>query len=217
MTHLIENRRDFLKHASMAAIAFPFLIGCKGETLAQRRETDILSLIKKNANTSPSVNWCGAIDAPAGVSWKTVLPKKEDRDLPIRISGTVFGSDGKTPAPNILIYFYHTDSQGYYGRGSGEVRHGRFRGWMLTDARGRYEFESIRPAAYPDRTFAAHVHMTLTSVDRREDSIDSILFEGDRFITARERIPERGGFNPVVTLERAPDGLMHAVRNIQLS
>ena len=176
MNHLNENRRDFLKRASMAAIAFPFLIGCKSDAAAQKSETDILSLIKKNANTSPAVNWCGAIDAPAGVSWKTVLSKKSDRDEPMMISGTVFQPDGKTPAPNILIYFYHTDTEGYYGRGNGEIRHGHFRGWMLTDTKGRYQFESIKPAAYPDRTFAAHVHMTLTGVDRREDSIDSILF-----------------------------------------
>jgi protocatechuate 3,4-dioxygenase beta subunit len=133
------------------------------------------------------------------------------------ISGTVFKADGKTPAPNTLIYFYHTDSEGIYRpRGGDGPLHGHFRGWMLTDARGRYEFTSIKPAAYPNRTFAAHVHMTLTGLDRREDSIDSILFEGDRFITAQERVPQRGGFNPVVRLERGAGGIMHAVRDIQL-
>jgi protocatechuate 3,4-dioxygenase beta subunit len=212
-----ENRRDFLKRASIAAIAFPILLNCKSSTLAQKAD-GVLELIKKNANTSPAVNWCGAIDSPDDVSWKSVLPKKTDKDEPMIISGTVYESDGKTPAPNILIYFYHTDAEGYYGRGNGEVRHGHFRGWMLTDAKGRYEFASIKPAAYPNRTFAAHVHMTLTAKNFKEDSVDSILFEGDKFISAEERnqAGKKGGFNPIVKLEKGAGGVLRATRDIQL-
>ncbi len=215
MNQQTENRRDFLKRASIAAIAFPLLINCKTNTLAQKTENK-LSLIKKNANTSPEVNWCGAIDAPDDVSWKTALPKKSDRDEAMIISGTIFQPDGKTPAPNALIYFYHTDSTGYYGRGRGEVRHGHFRGWMLTGADGKYEFSSIKPAPYPNRIEAAHIHMTLTGKNFQEDSIDAILFEGDKFITAQERIVKRGGFNPILKLEKGADGILRGVRDIKL-
>jgi len=217
MKQRIENRRDFLKRASMAAIAFPFLISCKTNTLAQKTENE-LSLIKKNANTSPEVNWCGAIDAPDDVSWKTGLSKKSDKDEAIIITGTVFQPDGKTPAPNVLIYFYHTDSTGYYGRGNGEIRHGHFRGWLLTGANGKYQFSSIKPAPYPNRTEAAHVHMTLTGKNFKEDSIDAILFEGDKFITTQERnsAGKKGGFNPILKLEKDADGVLRGVRNIQL-
>jgi protocatechuate 3,4-dioxygenase beta subunit len=220
MNQEAESRREFLRRASLAAVAFPFLLSCKNKTLAQKSAGDgVLSRIKKNANTAPSVNWCGAIDAPEDVSWKSVLPKKSDTDQPMTISGTVYQADGKTPAENILIYFYHTDSEGFYGRKRpGEPLHGHFRGWMLTDARGRYEFSSIIPAAYPQRKFAAHVHMTLTGLNFREDSVDSILFEGDRLITAEERnlAGKKGGFNPIVRHEKDASGIWHAVREIQL-
>lgn len=220
-----ENRREFLKRASLAAVAFPFLINCRRAARAQKAAVtdDELSLIKKNAITDPSVNWCGAKDAPADVSWRMSLPKKAERDEPMIISGTVFQADGKTAAPNVLIYFYHTDSDGFYGCRGGALNanehlHGHFRGWLLTDSRGRYEFNSIRPAAYPNRTFAAHVHMTITGKDFREDSIDSILFEGDKFITGQERgeAGRKGGFNPIIKLERDANGAWRGRRDIQL-
>lgn len=217
MNEQTENRRSFLKRASLAAVAFPLLINCKSDTLAQKAVSD-LSLIKKNANISPAVNWCGAIDAPDGVSWKSVLSKKSEKDEPMIISGTIYQADGKTPAPNVLVYFYHTDAEGYYGRGGGEARHGHFRGWMLTDARGKYEFSSIKPAAYPNRTFAAHVHMTITTGKLKEDSIDSILFEGDKFITSEERntVGKKGGFNPILKLEKSAEGVLRGARDIRL-
>ena len=176
MNEQTEDRRDFLKRASMAAIAFPFFLSFKTDTLAQKTEND-LTLIKTNAMPS-GTEARGAIDVPDNVSWKISLPKKSDKDEPMIISGTIFQPDGRTPAPSILIYFYHTDSEGYYGR-SGEVRDGHFRGWMLTGANGKYEFSSIKPAPYPNRTEAAHVHMTLTGKNFKEDSINAILFEGD--------------------------------------
>ena len=133
------------------------------------------------------------------------------------ISGTVYQPDGKTPAPNILIYLYHTDMYGIYGK-KGEHKDGKFRGWMLTDTNGKYRFRSIKPAPYPNTTSAAHVHMTLTGKRVREDWIDSILFEGDRFISQRERekAGKRGGFYPILKLEKGVDGILRGTRDIQL-
>jgi protocatechuate 3,4-dioxygenase beta subunit len=215
MNEITENRRNFLRRISLGAVALPFLANCQWGTSAQKTDTGgILDLIKKNADTGQ--NWTGAIGAPADVAWKTALAADTDTGVRMIVSGTVYAADGKTPAPNTLIYLYHTDIYGHYGQ-KGEPRHGRYRGWMLTDAAGRYEFSSIRPASYPDSTIAAHVHMTLTTATLRENSVDSILFEGDKFITARERNDVgRGGFNPILKMEKGADGIARGVRNIQL-
>ena len=60
--------------------------------------------------------------------------------------------------------------------------------------------------------------MTITTTDRREDWIDSILFEGDPFISGREReeAGRRGGFQPIVRLEKDSSGIKRAIRDIKL-
>ena len=128
---------------------------------------------------------------------------------------TIIKADGTTAAANTLIYLYHTDVYGIYGR-AGEHRHGRYRGWMLTDDRGRYEFESILPASYPNSTIAKHIHMTLTTLDHKEESVDSILFDGDKFLTSRDREIGRGGFDPVLKMVKGTDGILRGVRDIRL-
>jgi protocatechuate 3,4-dioxygenase beta subunit len=209
------GRRDFLTTASLAFV-FPLVVGCRPDTAAEASDDKLLAALKANSISDPNCSWCGARDVPANVTSRAMLATKADAGERIVISGTIYKPDGKTPAPATLIYLYHTDVYGIYGRGS-EHRHGRYRGWMLTDEHGRYEFESIMPASYPNSTIAKHIHMTVTGRDVREDWVDSILFEGDRFITSRERVATRGGFNPVLTMEKGKDGVLRGVRNILLS
>ncbi len=211
-----ENRRTFLRRAAAVAVAFPFFLSCRSDTLAQKSNGDVLTLLKKNANPA-GTEGMGAIDAPVSVSPKTILFTDADKGEKMVISGKVFEREGKTPAPNVLIYLYHTDIEGYYGK-NGEHKHGRYRGWLLTDAEGRYSFQTIKPAPYPENRFAAHIHMTVTTRAMREDWIDSILFEGDKLISARERetAGSKGGFNPILKLEKGENNLWQATRDIRL-
>lgn len=215
MSNAELNRRDFLRSAVLAGAALPLLMSCRTESHAQKVASG-LDAIRKNAVTSCD-NWCGAAGAPDSVTWKTALAKDGDEGERMIISGTVFAADGKTPAPNTLIYLYHTDVHGIYGRDS-EHQHGRFRGWLLTDAQGKYEFSSIRPASYPNSTIPQHVHMTVTTKDRKEDWIDETWFADDKFVTAQARrsLTGKGGFNPVLAMEKGANGIWRGVRDIKL-
>lgn len=72
----------------------------------------------------------------------------------MRIGGRVLHPDGKTPAPGVIIYAYQTNAEGLYANGTAETewsrRHGRLRGWARTNAAGRYAFDTIKPAPYPN-------------------------------------------------------------------
>lgn len=200
--------------AATAGTAF-LLPGCRGDILAQKTSATILDRLRSNAITDSGVSWCGARDVPDDVSASTNLSSPADKGERLFIYGKAFAADD-SPAPNTLIYLYHTDIYGIYGR-SGEHRHGRYRGWLLTDENGGYEFETIRPASYPNTTIAAHIHMTVTTASQREDWVDSILFEGDRFITPTERMIRKGGFDPVLKLTEDADGVFRGERNIRIA
>ncbi len=60
--------------------------------------------------------------------------------------------------------------------------------------------------------------MTLTGKNFKEDSINAILFEGDKFITEKERnlVGKWGEFNPILKLEKGADGVLRGTRDFQL-
>ncbi len=211
------SRREFIRFG-LAGLASPILLGCGSHLNAQRRDDDLRSKLLNNAIKDAGVTWCGARDLPERVTSKALLATAADKGERFIIDGTVYAADGKTAAPNTLIYLYHTDIYGIYGR-DGEHQHGRYRTWLLTDEKGRYSFETIRPASYPNTTIAAHIHMTVTTAEKKEDWIDSILFEEDKFISRSERhnAGKKGGFQPIVTLEKRSDGKFYGSRNIQLA
>ncbi len=116
------------------------------------------------------------------------------------IMGTIYKPDGKTPAPGVILYYYHTDIHGLYankpGLDSRVVRHGYIRGWVKTGANGEYAIYTLRPASYPNSSIEAHIHPAIKepTIDK-EYYIDEFVFDDDPLLTAdmRKRLPNRGG------------------------
>lgn len=139
----------------------------------------------------------------------------------MRLTGRVLAADGATPVPGVVIYAHHTNAQGLYANGTSETtwsrRHGRLRGWVRSDAQGRYAFDTIKPAPYPDMTMPAHVHLFIQEPGRRAYYIDDVVFDGEFGVDAayRARRELRGG-SGIVRLGRTADGTWTAVRDIRL-
>ena len=109
----------------------------------------------------------------------------------MQIRGTVRDKNGKS-VPGVIVYAYHTDAAGLYPpddkfKGQAAYRHGRLRGWAITDERGTYRFDTIRPAGYPDSELPAHVHMHIIEVGRCTYYIDDLMFDDDPRLTRRQR------------------------------
>lgn len=171
----------------------------------------------------PACEWCGTSEAPSSVGSHTMVVPLTEPGERIFISGKVYQEDGVTPAPNVMIYVYHTNVAGKYPKrndltGNGQ-RHGYLRGWMKTDARGAYSFETIYPGYYPgNNSEPSHIHYVLQPPGWEEYWIASLLFEGDDRVMEQnlDEVEREGGFSNIVNLEFNNKGYREGERNIIL-
>ena len=143
-----------------------------------------------STTTGPPTCDCCVFDEKTPVSWQTRVAPDTAQGQPLQISGTVYESDGKTPAPNVLMYFYQTNAQGYYAKIGTEPRtshawwHGYSRGWLKTDARGRYQINTMRPAPYPGQAIPAHIHFYVKAPSQRTCYyLSDFVFQDDPLVT----------------------------------
>jgi protocatechuate 3,4-dioxygenase beta subunit len=177
-------------------------------------------LAARPLNAGLGCPWCGAADAPATLTAEVKLPKAGEPGVPLDITGTVYQPDKRTPAAGVLLYVYHTNARGVYANREGDTNrsgHGSLRGWLRTDARGRYHVATIRPGAYPGRGDPADVHMTVTPPGGRERLVDSIEFDDDTLLTAQARASRtNAGGSGIVHPTTDTNGVQHVVRDIYL-
>jgi protocatechuate 3,4-dioxygenase, beta subunit len=137
------------------------------------------------------------------------------------VTGKVYKIDGKTPAPNVVIYYWQTDNNGYYSPKNGmdekAKRHGHIRGWVKTDKNGKYALYTIKPAPYPNDNIPAHIHTSIKEPNiENEYYIDEFIFDDDKLLTSEKRkaLENRGGSGILRVLLK--DNLQIAEHNIIL-
>jgi protocatechuate 3,4-dioxygenase, beta subunit len=157
---------------------------------------------------------------PTTLSSSTTIAKPEEPGERMIITGTIYQKDGKTPAPGVILYVYHTDNQGIYSPSPNQKdgkRHGHLRGWVKTDNQGRYQFESIRPASYPSRKAPQHIHPIIKESGVEPYWIDEYLFENDPLLTAEEKArQEKRGGPGIISLAKNDKGVWIGKRDIVL-
>jgi protocatechuate 3,4-dioxygenase beta subunit len=136
------------------------------------------------------------------------LPDFNEQGLKIKVKGTIYLNDGKTPAKDVILYVYHTDQKGLYSTKDSETgwgkQHGYNRGWVKTNNSGKYEFYTLKPGVYPNRSAPAHIHPTILEPNGKYYWVESYHFEGDSLLTERETNPNspRGGDSGLLSLKK---------------
>ncbi len=185
-TSQVASRRRFIKVASLALPIFPSLLFGASKCSSNPGVT------AAQGKVGGGCDGCELIyeGLPENLSWTTKLNPAAEPGEAMEIRGIIYQKDGKTPQPNVILYVYHTDAAGYYSPAPNQThgrRHGHLRGWMKTNAKGEYQFTSIRPAPYPNRPFPAHIHPIIKEPDKNEYWMDEYVFDDDPLLTAAER------------------------------
>jgi len=161
------------------------------------------------------------VGMPANIASTDTSPGWTEKGQKLLVTGVVYERDGRTPAADVVLYDWQTDSSGYYSPSAGmddkAKRHGHIRGWVRTDASGRYAIRTIRPAPYPNATIPAHIHVSIRE-PKIENAyyIDDFVFDDDLLLTPhhRTRLENRGG-SGILIVSTSGD-LQTAARDIVL-
>ena len=158
---------------------------------------------------------------PSNIHSTDTSPGWYEKGQKLLITGTIFEIDGRTPAANIIIYYWQTDNNGYYspinGMDENTKRHGHIRGWVKSDENGKYSIYTIKPIPYPNENIPAHIHTSIKEpAIANEYYIDEFVFDDDKLLTSEKRkaLENRGGSGILRVLLK--DNLQIAEHNIIL-
>jgi protocatechuate 3,4-dioxygenase, beta subunit len=175
------------------------LLSCKGQT---KTNTPVQNKNNTKKLVGGGCDGCEImfVGMPAKLSSVDTSTGWAEKGQPLLITGKVYKIDGKTPAPNVIIYYWQTDNDGYYspkpGMDEKARRHGHIRGWVKTDENGNYSIYTIKPAPYPNNNIPAHIHTSIKepNIDN-EYYIDEFVFDDDKLLTGEKRktLSNRGG------------------------
>lgn len=156
-----------------------------------------------------------ALFARAGSHVGIMVTEKEP-GVRLIVSGRVFDPSGTKPVAGVRVYAYHTDATGIYNKP--DARQPRLKATVVTDADGRFELRTIRPAAYPGSSGPAHIHFEVSGAGYDKQWPDELQFADDPAITPSmlAESKAKGTFAPIVQTTRDGRGVLHATYNIRL-
>ena len=145
------------------------------------------------------------------------IPDFQSKDNKVMITGIIYQSDGVTPAEGVILYISQPNENGDYElKKENGKRYVHHRGWVKTDADGRYKFYTFIPGNFLRNRELKHIHPIIKEPGKPEYELNAFLFDNDPFLSksCRKRLAKKG-IDSILMLEET-DAMFIATKDIIL-
>lgn len=146
------------------------------------------------------------------------IPGFESKLNKLKISGTIYESDGITPAKHVILYLDQADENGDFDmRYSNGKRYNHNRGWIKTDEDGTYTFYTYIPGNDRRYNQMQQLFPIVKEPSKDEYELASFLFDEDPYLskTCRKRMAKKGDPTRILKL-KSVDGMSVVQKDIIL-
>ncbi|TXE20375.1 hypothetical protein ES692_00890 [Psychroserpens burtonensis] len=146
------------------------------------------------------------------------IPDFELKQQKLKITGTIYKSDGVTPAEGVILYIEQADEDGDFDlRKLNDKRYAHHRGWIKTNTDGRYTFYTFVPGNDRRYNQLQQLFPAVKEPSKQSYNLESFLFDEDPLLTklCRKKINKKG--DPTRILKPTKEGdLLVVEKNIVL-
>ena len=146
------------------------------------------------------------------------IPGFESKTNKLKIYGTIYKSDGVTPAKDVILYIEQADENGDFDlRMENNIRHVHNRGWIKTDSNGNYTFYTYVPGNDRRYNLMQQLFPIVKEPSKLEYEIATFLFDEDPLLSksCRKKIAKKSDLTRILKLKKE-DGLFVTKKDIIL-
>lgn len=157
--------------------------------------------------------------------WSSIiLCSEKEQGTKITIKGRVTDVQHK-PIVHARLFIYHADNNGNYAPSDGTLKRmsegdPRLFGFIKTDNLGNYNFQTVRPASYPNkyngRTIPQHIHINTSATGYTTQAVQMAFDDDPQMSDVYWRNWAKEQHYPVVKLKKEKDGRFYGVYDVVL-
>ena len=147
------------------------------------------------------------------------IPDYRSKTNKLKLTGTIYKSDGITPASDVVLFIEQPNENGDFElRKTGDKRYVFHRSWVKTDADGNYTIHTFVPGNDRRYNQLQQIFPIVKEPSKQEYKLETFLFDEDPLLTkrCRKRIKKKSDVTRILKLKKE-DGILVAQRDIILA